>query len=236
MKYFIHLIAIVSLCFFLSCEKEDELTDSGNQDTVIVIDSNEDSTIIVKNQYQVIKVYGEFGEIYLWLFDETPIHKERFIWLTANGFFDNQTFNRIVNNFVVQGGNNLDTVSNLDTVLEQSTYEKVDGLVHQLGALGAARTGDDVNPQRLDMGDQWYICEEISLEDAARLDTGYVIFGQVISDLSVITDLGKTPVSFLSNDPVDPVYMQADTVTITESFIQDSLGFNLDSLMLPVSR
>ena len=218
----------------ISCDKSDQDLDTNANDSILldssIIDSND--TLILKQKYNVVKIYGGWGNIYLWLFDETPIHKERFLWLVNNGYFDHQTFNRIINNFVVQGGTDMDTVTNLDTVLEMSSYEKIEGLVHQLGALGAARFGDDVNPDRKDMGDQWYICEEISAADAARLDTGYVIFGQVISDLEIITNLGKAPKRIGTDVPDPTIYFQIDTLSISESFIKDSLGFNLDSLMI----
>lgn len=232
-KIFIPILLLL-LAFNISCEKENTDINGGNNNDSSQQDStNNDTTPVVNDtKHLVVKLHNDDWSIYLWLFDETPIHKERFLWLTKKGYFDQQTFNRIVNNFVVQGGTDLDTVSNMDTVLEESSYEKVEGLVHQLGALGAARTGDDVNPERKDMGDQFYICEEISASDAARLDTGYVIFGQVISNLDVITDLGKTPVSFNGSTPVNDIYFDADTVSITESFMQDSLGFSMDSLMI----
>jgi peptidyl-prolyl cis-trans isomerase B (cyclophilin B) len=238
-KPFIAVVLGLSM-FFISCEKEDDFIEEDEEiaeDTSSTVDTSSNDTvptdtiIFTEESYALVKIYGNWGELFLWLYDETPVHKERFLWLTNNGYFDQQTFNRIVNNFVVQGGTDLDTVTNLDTVLEMSHYEKVEGLVHQLGALGAARMGDDVNPDREDMGDQWYICEEISKSDAARLDTGYVIFGQVISDLEVIKKLGRTMVN--GQTPVTPLFMKIDTVRLTESYIQDSIGFNLDSLMLP---
>jgi cyclophilin family peptidyl-prolyl cis-trans isomerase len=230
------IIVLLSGLFLLSisCDKSDQDLDMDANDSTLLdssmIDSND--TVIIKQKYDVVKIYGEWGNIYLWLFDETPIHKERFLWLVNNGYFQHQTFNRIINNFVVQGGTDMDTVTNLDTVLEMSSYEKIEGLVHQLGALGAARLGDDVNPDRKDMGDQWYICEEIRAADAARLDTGYVIFGQVISDLEIITNLGKAPKKIGTDVPDPTIYFQIDTLSISESFIRDSLGFNLDSLMI----
>ena len=230
------IIVLLSSLFLLgiSCDKSDQDLDTDSNDSTLLdssmIDNND--TVIIKQKYSVVKIYGGWGDIYLWLFDETPIHKERFLWLVNNGYFDHQTFNRIINNFVVQGGTDMDTVTNLDTLLEMSSYEKIEGLVHQLGALGAARLGDDVNPDRKDMGDQWYICEEISAADAARLDTGYVIFGQVISDLEIITNLGKAPKRIGTDVPDPTIYFQIDTLSISESFIKDSLGFNLDSLMI----
>lgn len=226
-KYLSFLIVLV--LSFTSCKKEDlaETEDNGQDSTSITeVDTVEKS----ENNYHLIKISTIKGEIYLWLFDQTPIHKERFEWMTINGHFDNQTFNRVINNFVIQGGTDLDTL-NLDTVLTPSPYEKLEGLVHQFGALGAARTGDDVNPNREDKGDQWYLVEEMNSATAARLDTGYVIFGQVVSDLEVLRQLARVQTNF-SDEPLEPLIMQADTVTVKESFLRDSLNFNLESLML----
>ena len=226
------IVITVLILLIISCEKNENFDTQNTIDSIqVYTDSLVDSNV-TQNYYNLVKIYGEWGHIYLWLFDETPLHKERFLWLTNNGYFDHQTFNRVVNNFVVQGGNDLDTLE-MDTILEMTPYEKVNGLVHQIGALGAARLGDDENPLRMDLGDQWYICEEIDSANAARLDTGYVIFGQVISDLEVIKQLGRKPVNFNSDIPRNPIYFNIDTVTVSQTFLIDSIGYNIDTLMIP---
>ena len=74
---------------------------------------------------------------------------------------------------------------------------------------------------------------EIDSANAARLDTGYVIFGQVISDLEVIKQLGRKPVNFNSDIPRNPIYFNIDTVTVSQTFLIDSIGYNIDTLMIP---
>ncbi len=55
---------------------------------------------------------------------------------------------------------------------------------------------------------------------------------KVISDLEIITNLGKAPKRIGTDVPDPTIYFQIDTLSISESFIKDSLGFNLDSLMI----
>ncbi|MBC8488680.1 MAG: peptidylprolyl isomerase, partial [Bacteroidetes bacterium] len=54
--------------------------------------------------YEVVKIETEFGDLMMWLYNETPLHKENFINLTEQGFYDSLIFHRVVNDFVIQGG------------------------------------------------------------------------------------------------------------------------------------
>ncbi|MDZ7647410.1 MAG: peptidylprolyl isomerase [Cytophagales bacterium] len=56
------------------------------------------------NEYSVGQIKTPKGEIVFWLYDETPNHKQSFIQLAKDGYWDSLTFNRVIPNFVVQGG------------------------------------------------------------------------------------------------------------------------------------
>ncbi len=55
-------------------------------------------------QFSVGQIKTEFGEILIWLYDQTPRHKQSFIQLANQGYWDSLTFNRVIKNFVAQGG------------------------------------------------------------------------------------------------------------------------------------
>lgn len=116
-----------------------------------------------KNDSRIIKIQTEKGEIVVRLYNETPIHRDNIIKLADEKYYDGQIFHRIINNFVVQGGD--PTTKN---ALPDSLYgnggpdylldaEIKDTLLHKRGAIGMAREGDDINPEKKSSGSQFYI-------------------------------------------------------------------------------
>jgi peptidylprolyl isomerase len=112
---------------------------------------------------RIVKITTEKGDIILRLYNETPKHRDNFIKLAENKFFDEQIFHRVINNFVIQGGDP-DTKKALPDSLygnNDSGYlidaEIIDTIYHKRGALGMAREGDDINPDKKSSGSQFYI-------------------------------------------------------------------------------
>jgi len=103
------------------------------------------------------------GDIIVRLYDETPIHRDNFLKLAKEGYYDGTLFHRVIKDFMIQGGDpdSKDApagkklgVGGPDYTLEA---EIKDGLYHKRGALAAARQGDEVNPERRSSGSQFYI-------------------------------------------------------------------------------
>ena len=103
------------------------------------------------------------GDIVLRLYDETPIHRDNFVKLVNEGYYDGTLFHRVIKDFMIQGGDPDSKgapadkrlgVGGPDYTLEA---EIKDGLFHKRGALAAARQGDEVNPERRSSGSQFYI-------------------------------------------------------------------------------
>jgi peptidyl-prolyl cis-trans isomerase B (cyclophilin B) len=103
------------------------------------------------------------GDIVVRLYDETPIHRDNFLKLAKEGYYDGTLFHRVIKDFMVQGGDpdskgapagKMLGVGGPDYTLEA---EIKDGLYHKRGALAAARQGDEVNPERRSSGSQFYI-------------------------------------------------------------------------------
>ena len=110
-----------------------------------------------------VKIQTMLGDIVVRLYDETPIHRDNFIKLVREGYYDGTLFHRVIKGFMIQGGDpdskgapigKMLGVGGPDYTLEAEIKAN---LFHKRGALAAARQGDEVNPQRRSSGSQFYI-------------------------------------------------------------------------------
>lgn len=144
----------------------------------------------------VVTISTSFGEMKLILFDQTPLHKQNFLKLANEGFYNGTTFHRIIDGFMIQGGdpNSKDSLPYNDgqggpgyTI----PAEFNDKFTHVQGALAAARMGDQVNPKKESSGSQFYIVE--NKDGSHFLDKNYTVFGQVISGMPVVEKIAEQP-------------------------------------------
>ena len=113
-----------------------------------------------------------FGEMEIELYDETPKHRDNFIKLAEKGYYDNLLFHRVIDGFMVQGGDpkskNAASGKRLGSggpgYLIDAEFNPE--LVHLKGALAAARTGGSSNPEKKSSGSQFYIVEGNKLTEA----------------------------------------------------------------------
>lgn len=123
-----------------------------------------------------VKIETEFGDITLKLFDETPIHRDNFIKLANEGFFDGLLFHRVIENFMIQGGDpdskNAEPGKRLGGGDPGYTLpaEIDSSLFHKKGVLAAARRGGPSNPEKRSSGSQFYIVQGTVFSHGA-LDT-----------------------------------------------------------------
>ena len=107
----------------------------------------------------------EYGSMIIQLYDATPKHQDNFIKLAEEGFYDSLLFHRVIQNFMVQGGDPDSKGARAGQGLGSGgpgytiEAEFVDSLVHLKGAIAAARTGDAANPQKRSSGSQFYIVQ-----------------------------------------------------------------------------
>ena len=104
------------------------------------------------------------GDIKIRLYDDTPLHRDNFLKLAKEGYYDGVLFHRVINDFMVQTGDPdskdaskgamLGSGGPGYTVPAEIVYPKH---YHKYGALAAARTGDEMNPERKSSGSQFYI-------------------------------------------------------------------------------
>lgn len=123
------------------------------------------------------------GNIRVRLYNETPKHRDNFIKLVKEGFYDGLLFHRVINRFMIQTGDSASRNAQPGQLLGDSPegYKvpaeiHFPALFHKRGAVAAAREGDDVNPDRASSASQFYIVygrrfDDKMLDDAQkRLD------------------------------------------------------------------
>lgn len=116
------------------------------------------------NKMTKVKLETSMGNIVVELYNETPLHRDNFIKLVKEGYYDGVLFHRVIKDFMIQTGDgNSKTAGPNDmlgdgdpgyTIPAEFVYPKY---FHKRGALAAARTGDQVNPERRSSGSQFYI-------------------------------------------------------------------------------
>jgi len=162
-----------------------------------------------QKDYMVV-IHTDMGDITVRLYNETPLHRDNFIKLANEGYYDGSIFHRVIRDFMIQGGGG-------KTGMEDPGYtipaEFVSKYYHKKGALAAARKPDQVNPRKESSGSQFYIVhgrkfsaqelemlsqrsgkrftpEQIkdytTIGGAPHLDGDYTVFGEVVSGLDVV--------------------------------------------------
>ncbi|MBF1607747.1 MAG: peptidylprolyl isomerase [Prevotella sp.] len=111
-----------------------------------------------------LKIKTTEGDIIIRLYDETPKHRDNFLKLAKEGYFNGTLFHRVIKDFMIQGGDPdsknapkgkmLGTGGPDYTIPAEFVYPQY---FHKRGALSAARTGDEVNPNKESSGSQFYI-------------------------------------------------------------------------------
>lgn len=175
------------------------------------------------NTMTQILIKTSMGDITIALYDETPLHKENFIKLVNQRYYDGVLFHRIIKNFMVQTGDpNSKTAKPGDPLGNGGPGYTIPAEIHpkyyhKRGALAAARMGDNVNPKRESSGSQFYIVDgnifprtdlarfsnykytdtqkEVyeTIGGAPHLDGQYTVFGEVISGMEVVDLIAAQP-------------------------------------------
>ena len=110
-----------------------------------------------------VKISTQLGDIVVRLYDETPAHRDNFLKLAREGFYDGTLFHRVIKDFMIQGGDPQSKGAPAGKALGSGDAgytlpaEFNPALFHKRGALSAARLGDEVNPERRSSGCQFYI-------------------------------------------------------------------------------
>lgn len=112
---------------------------------------------------QRVMIHTTMGDIVVKLYDETPIHRDNFLKLVREGYYDGTLMHRVIKGFMIQGGDPNSKGAAPDKMLGGGSPDYTleaeirEGLYHKRGALAAARKDDDINPERRSSGSQFYI-------------------------------------------------------------------------------
>lgn len=189
------------------------------------------ASLFSQDEKQVkIVISTKFGDMTAILYNETPLHRDNFVKLVNEGWYEDSPFHRVMRNFMIQGGQNAD--GQLDPGYTVPA-EFVDGKYHKYGALAAARKGDQVNPEKASSGSQFYIVQGqvatyetldsyasrtgisytndqietyTTVGGTPHLDGGYTVFGEVIEGFEVIDKIASVKTD-KTNKPLESVVM-----------------------------
>lgn len=169
----------------------------------------------------VFDIITNLGVIKVKLYSQTPIHRKNFAKLAYTGFYDGVLFHRVINGFMIQGGdpNSKDPERTAEYGKGGPGYtlpaEFVPEYKHEKGALAAARLGDAANPLKESSGSQFYLVQ--NPESCAQLDGAYTVYGQTIEGLDVIDKIAAVQTN--NRDlPLSPVRIKS--VTLDPSCLQ----------------
>lgn len=168
------------------------------------------------NKARIAEISTEFGNMKVELYDNTPLHRDNFVKLVNEGFYNDLLFHRIIKGFMIQGGdpNSKDAPAgqNLGSGGPGYTIDAEIGAPHFKGCLAAARLGAG-NPEKKSSGSQFYIVEGtpqreealkrigaqkgfeyneaqiakyVKLGGTPQLDNDYTVFGEIIEGMDVI--------------------------------------------------
>jgi len=183
----------------------------------------------------LVVIHTSYGDITAMLYNDTPQHRDNFIKLINEGWYEGSPFHRVIKNFMIQGGGNANGKTDPGYTIPA---EFTTNHFHKKGALSAARMGDQVNPEKRSSGSQFYIVQGQRVDDRTlnamskqtgfvyteeqkqiyktiggtpHLDGGYTVFGEVIDGFQVIDLIAAVPTD-PGNAPIKKVTMTIEIV------------------------
>lgn len=204
------LVVLISFVILFSCK-------TGQEIDVPLPEPKED----------IIELETTYGKMYIWLYKATPLHRENFLKLSKEGFFNQTTFHRIIPNFMIQGGDPLskDTDPTNDGTGGPGytiPNEIRDSIKHDKGSLAAARLSDNVNPSKASSGSQFYI--SVSKTGTAQLDGKYTVFGEVMKGVEYADEIVKQPRDNIDR-PNSDIKMMVKVIQKTLAEIKSEFGY-----------
>lgn len=180
-------------------------------------------------------IHTDYGDIKGYLFNDTPQHRDNFIKLVNEGWYDSSVFHRVIQNFMIQGGQS--SSGQMDPGY-RIPAEILPNHFHKKGALAAARQPDQVNPEKKSSGSQFYIVQGQVFNDATldmmaqrfnktyteeqrkayttvggapHLDGDYTVFGQIADGFDVIDKIAAVKTA-PGDRPVKDVVMTIEII------------------------
>ena len=150
------------------------------------------------------------GPITVKLYSKTPKHRDNFEKLALTGYYNGLLFHRVINGFMIQGGDPFTRDTSAAAVAKYGQggpgytipAEFVPEYKHKKGALAAARRGDVANPMKESSGSQFYIVQDEKA--CAQLDGAYTVYGETIKGFDIIDRIAQVATDN-RDKPVMPV-------------------------------
>lgn len=196
----------------------------------IITVAQKDSSVRKKDRKRDVELITDQGIIVLRLNDSTPLHRDNFLKLVKTGFYDGVLFHRVIAHFMIQAGdpNSKNAKAGIPLGNGGPGYtipaEFRTTLYHKKGMLAAARTGDNMNPEKASSGSQFYIVQGKKFTEAGldsieiyrlkgrnlpvdqrqvyktvggtpHLDQNYTVFGEVVEGLDVVDKIAAMSTS-----------------------------------------
>ena len=222
-KIFI-LTLLVSLAALSSCANRSKGSSGENSDkataqkTTVKQSTHMDSTLAFNPadlpEEPIFEIHTTEGTITVLLYADTPKHRDNFVKLASQRFYDSVLFHRVIYNFMIQTGDPNTKDSSKEALFGEGgpgytiPAEFVPAHTHKKGALAAARMGDTVNPRKESSGSQFYIVH--NPETCSHLDGEYTVFGETLDGFEVIDRIAA-----LRTNSMDRPLKDARIISIT---------------------
>lgn len=143
------------------------------------------------NQEKKVQIECSYGNIEIELYNETPLHRANFIYLVKKNYFNTTYFHRVVKNFIVQGGNSDETITqkerkNIGKYFIPAEFNKT--LKHHYGALASARSWEN-NPDKVSNPFEFYFVQNKG--GAHHLDGEHTVFGKITKGFDVLDEIAQ---------------------------------------------
>ena len=154
-----------------------------------------------------VRIFTEYGEIDILLFENTKFHRSNFIYLTKKNYFENTQFYRVINNFVIQAGNSDNRKisqkrKKIGRYLLPNDLNK--GHTHKRGMVSMPSSLVD-NPYKMASPFEFFIVQK--KDGAHHLDGDYTVFGMVTKGMDTVDKIASRPTD--NRDwPIDNVYIK----------------------------
>ena len=159
------------------------------------------------NKENKVRIFTDYGEIDILLFENTKFHRSNFIYLTKKNYFQNTQFYRVINNFVIQAGNSDNRKisqkrKKIGRYLLPNDLNK--GHTHKRGMVSMPSSLVD-NPYKMASPFEFFIVQK--KDGAHHLDGDYTVFGKVTKGMDTVDKIASRPTD--NRDwPIDNVYIK----------------------------
>lgn len=170
-------------------------TEANTTEPETTIENDQPAEIDRRKKNMHVKITTQFGDIIVKLYDETPQHRDNFIKLVKEGYYEDLLWHRVMRNFMVQGGDpqSKGAAPNVQLGRGGPDYtvpaEINPAFIHKKGALAAARKPDSVNPSKASSGSQFYIVQgrQVNPQELLQLEKRRN-FGKDSTDMVTYSD------------------------------------------------